>query len=159
MGTVNNTNNTNVTNNTNITNHDEPAADAGKVNISPVRKTKYDIHERIFNFVVRVIKMNNSLPRNTSNSIIGQQLLRCATSIGANDQEADGVSTKKDFIHCYTIVRKETKETVFWLRLIAETNPLLAAKMGPIIQEGQELTAIISSIINNARFKQESAAP
>ncbi|AKG53028.1 hypothetical protein DGWBC_0341 [Dehalogenimonas sp. WBC-2] len=101
------------------------------------QKTKYDIHERIFNFVVRVIRVVNSLPKNQANTIIGQQVLRCATSIGANDQEADGVSTKKDFIHCYTIVRKKTKETVFWLRLIAETNPLLVAKMGPLIQEAK----------------------
>lgn len=99
------------------------------------------------------------MPKGASNAVIGQQLLRCATSIGANDQEADGVSTKKDFIHCYTTVRKETKETVFWLRLIVETNPILEPKMGPIIKEGQEITAIVSSIVNNTRFKTEANDP
>jgi len=83
--------------------------------------------------------------------VISQQLLRCATSIGANDQEADGTLTKKDFVHCYTIVRKEIKETNFWLRLIEDTNLVLKAKMGLITKEGQELAAITSSIINNAR--------
>ncbi len=71
--------------------------------------------------------------------------------MGANDQEADGTLTKKDFIHCCTMVRKESKETNFWLRLIADTNPTIADKMGPIIQEGQEIAAIISSIINKSR--------
>lgn len=90
---------------------------------------KYDIHDRIFSFVVRVIKLVNMLPKNESNSVIIPQILRSATSIGANDQEADGSLTKKDFIHCYTIVRKETKETMFWLKLIAETNPAIQKKM------------------------------
>jgi four helix bundle protein len=71
--------------------------------------------------------------------------------MGANDQEADGTLTKKDFIHCYTVVRKESKETNFWLKLIADTNPTVKSKMESIIQEGQEITAIISSIINKTR--------
>jgi len=49
------------------------------------------------------------------------------------------------------MVRKETKETVFWLRLIGDTNPMLSPKMGPLLQEGQELAAIVSSSINNTR--------
>ena len=93
-------------------------------------KPRYDIHERIYDFIVRVIKLVNSLPKTASNSIICQQLLRCATSVGANDQEADGTLTKKDFVHCYTVVRKEIKETNFWLKLIADTNPTLKPKNG-----------------------------
>ena len=71
--------------------------------------------------------------------------------MGANDQEADGTLTKKDFIHCYTTVRKEGKETNFWLTLIADTNSPIKHKMGPIIQEGHEIIAIISTIINKTR--------
>jgi four helix bundle protein len=117
-------------------------------------KPKYDVHERIYDFIVRVIKLVNSLPKTETNSVIIQQLLRCATSIGANDQEADGTLTKKDFIHCFTIVRKETKETNFWLKLIADTNPLVKPKMSSLIKEGQEIAAITSSIINHSRNKQ-----
>jgi four helix bundle protein len=120
-------------------------------------KPKYDIHERIYAFVVRVIKLVNTLPKTPSNTIISQQLLRCVTSIGANDQEADGTLTKKDLIHCYTLVRKETKEANFWLRLIADTNPLLKTKMASIIQEGHELAAITSSIILNSRVKKDTS--
>ena len=71
-----------------------------------------------------------------------------------NDQEADGASTRKDFVHCYTLVRKEAKETNFWLRLIRDTNPTLKPKMGRLMQEGQEITAIVSSIVNSARAKK-----
>jgi four helix bundle protein len=85
---------------------------------------------------------------------VSQQLLRCATSIGANDQEADGTLTKRDFVHCYSVVKKETKETNFWLRLISDTKAGLKPKMGPIMQEGQEIAAIVSSIIKNTRANQ-----
>jgi four helix bundle protein len=115
-------------------------------------KTSYDIHERIYNFTLRVIKLVNSLHKTSSNAIIVPQILRCVTSMGANDQEADGTLTKKDFVHCYTIVRKENKETNYWLRLISDTNPTIKQKMGSIIQEGQEIVAIISSIINKSRM-------
>jgi four helix bundle protein len=114
--------------------------------------TKYDIHERIYGFILRVIKLVNVLPKISSNSVIAPQLLRCVTSMGANDQEADGTLTKKDFIHCYTLVRKESKEANFWLRLISDTNPNLRTDIKSLLQEGKELTAIISSIINNTRI-------
>jgi four helix bundle protein len=113
----------------------------------------YTIHERIYKLVVRVVKLVNSLPKTESNSIIISQLLRSATSIGANDQEADGCLTKKDFVHCCTIVRKELKETHFWLKLIADTNPIVNPKMVLIIRETQELILIVSAIINKARLK------
>jgi four helix bundle protein len=74
-------------------------------------KKSYDIHKRIYDFIVRVIKLVNLLPRNQANQVIIGQILRSVTSMGANDQEADGTLTKKDFTHCYPIVRKEGKET------------------------------------------------
>jgi four helix bundle protein len=120
-------------------------------NNSIEEKSKYDIHARIYQFIIRVIKLVNVLPKTSSNSVVIPQILRCVTSMGANDQEADGTLTKKDFIHCYTVVRKESKETNFWLKLIADTNPNMKSKMESIIQEGQEITAIISSIINKTR--------
>ena len=114
-------------------------------------KRNYDIHQRIYNFIVRVIKLVNILPKNSSNLVTINQILRSVTSMGANDQEADGSLTKKDFVHRYTIVRKEGKETNFWLSLIADTNLTFKPRMKEIIQEGHEIVAIISSIINNTR--------
>jgi len=136
---MNNTNTTNNINNSNI----------------PInnKTEKYDIHKRIYVFVVSVIKLVNSLPKTPSNYVIVNQILRSVTSMGANDQEADGTLSKKDFIYCYTIVRKESKETLFWLMLIADTNPSLKESTNVIIIEVKELIAIISTIINNTRKK------
>lgn len=119
----------------------------------PIRSTKkYDIHDRIFEFVVKVIELIKLLPKTPQNLIIIGQIMRSVTSIGANDQEADGALSRKDFLHCYTIVRKEGKETLFWLRLIERTNPSLQSKIKPIIDEGNEIVAIVSTIIKNTNI-------
>jgi len=112
---------------------------------------KYDIYERIFKFVVAVIRLAKILPKTEENRIIFLQIIRSVTSMGANSQEADGVSTKKDFIHCFTTVRKESKETLFWLKLIAELNPKVGADGDKLIQECGEIVAIVSKIISNSR--------
>ncbi len=111
---------------------------------------KFDIHDRIFEFIVSVITLAKLLPRNPENIIIINQLVRSVTSMGANDQEADGASTKKDFIHCYTLVRKEGKETIFWLKLIKRLNQSTGSKIDDIIDEGNQIVAIISTILKNS---------
>lgn len=111
---------------------------------------QYDIHERIFNFVVRGLRVIRFLPKTTESKIIIEQYIRALTSIGANDSEADGVTTKKDFIHVYTIVRKELKETRYWLRIIAELYMDLKPRLQSLLQENEELIKIVSSIIINA---------
>ena len=116
----------------------------------PIEKIKkYDIHDRIFEFIITVIELTKILPKTPQNLIIINQIMKSVTSMGANDQEADGASSRKDFVHCYTIVRKEGKETLFWLKLIERTNPNLQLKTSPIIKEGNEIVAIVSTIISN----------
>lgn len=113
---------------------------------------KYDIHERIFNFIVEVINFLNKLPKTPTNLIFINQATRSVTSMGANDQEADGALTTKDFLHCFTIVRKEGKETIFWLRIIAKTNRTAFLEDSEhLFQEGNEIVAIISTIIKNTK--------
>lgn len=110
----------------------------------------YDIHERIFNFIVKVINLLNKLPKTPTNLIFINQVTRSVTSMGANDQEADGALTRKDFVHGFTVVRKEGKETVFWLRLIEKTNTSkFSVEALDLIREGSEIIAIVSTIIKN----------
>lgn len=120
----------------------------------PIRGIKYDIHDRIFEFIVKVIDLTKLLPKTSQNLMIISQIMRSVTSMGANDQEADGASSRKDFLHCYTIVRKEGKETLFWLRLIMRTNQSLKLIIEPVIDEGNQIVAIISTIIKNTNLKK-----
>lgn len=116
-------------------------------------KEPRDIHERIYSFVIRVINLTKSLPPTSQNIVLINQIVRSATSMGANDQEADGTDSKKDFIAKYAIVRKEGKETSYWLRLIADTNLSIKSRMNNIQQEGKEIVKIVSSIILSAKKK------
>lgn len=115
-----------------------------------------DIHERIYKFVVRVLILTKNLLKTPQNLILINQLTRSVTSMGANDQEADGTETIKDFIHCYTIVRKEGKETNYWLKLIADTNSSFTGRMKNLMQEGQEIVKIVSAIIINTKRRKQS---
>lgn len=119
---------------------------------NPITAARYDIHDRIFEFIVTVIDLTKHLPRTAQNLMIINQVMRSVTSMGANDQEADGASTRKDFAHCYTIVRKEGKETLFWLKLINRTNDLQQDKILSVIAEGNEIIAIISTILRKTKL-------
>lgn len=114
-----------------------------------------DIHDRIFQFVTRGLKVLPYVPKTTESKIIIDQYARALTSVGANDNEADGVSTRNDFIHVYTTVRKELKEARYWLRVIAELYPQLASRLKNLIQESEELIRIVSTIIANTRKNQK----
>src|SRR3989339_1017979 len=85
-------------------------------------KKVFDIHKRIFDFVIGVLKLTKLLPKTTQNLVFINQITRSATSMGANDQEADGSSSRKEFFRSLTIVKKETKETNYWLKIILEIN-------------------------------------
>jgi len=116
----------------------------------PITK-EHNIHKRIYNYIVRVLNLMKSLPKTPQNLIIINQISRSATSMGANDQEADGAMTRKDFIHCYTVVRKEGKETSYWLKLISDTNPSFMNRMESLMQEGEEIVKIVSTIVFNSK--------
>ena len=71
--------------------------------------------------------------------------------MGANDQEANGTLTKADFIHCYTTVRKEGNESIFWIRLLGECNPAFLDEANEFIKEGDEIVRIVTTIIFNTK--------
>lgn len=112
-----------------------------------------DIHERIYQFVIRVINLVKQLPKTPENIILIEQITESVTSMGANDQEADGADSRRDFIAKYTIVRKESKETNYWLRVISDTNPTFKPRMKDLMQEGKEIVKIVSTIILNSKRK------
>lgn len=114
---------------------------------------KFDIYNRIFRLVVGVIKLTSAFQKTEANKVIIAQLLRSVTSMGANAEEADGVSTNKDFIHCFTIVRKEGKESLFWMKLLKEVNNLNEGILLPQIKECSEIVSIVSKILINSRKK------
>jgi len=124
-----------------------------QISNASVIQRKIDIHDRIYKFVLSVLTILSSLPKSNLNLIIIDQCGRSVTSVGANDQEADACESKKDFILKYTIVKKELKETNYWLQLIKDTNSSVNPALANIQNEGKELLLIISSIIKKSKYK------
>ena len=116
---------------------------------------KFDIQERTFKFAVRVVKLLNRLARTTAGFEIGKQVVRSATSIGSDVEEADAAESKQDFIHKMSIAHKETRETRYWLRIIRAAL-LDDDELRALIQESDELVRILYTIVENARQSPRS---
>ncbi len=112
---------------------------------------KFDLKERILKFVVSIINLTRKLPKDSTNNVMVSQIIRCATSIGANYEEADGSRSKKEFIATMGIVKKEAKETKYWLRImrISNSNAFYQA-IDKIGLENEELIKIFAKIIINS---------
>lgn len=109
------------------------------------------IKERCFSFALRVIKLYSSVKSDDAGRIIGKQVLRSGTSIGANIEEAYAGQSRKDFIHKFTIAQKEAHETNYWLRILRDSEIISANTMSSIITESDELVKIISQSIITAK--------
>ena len=107
---------------------------------------KCDLEQRTKVFALQAIRFVSELPRSKALDVIGQQLLKSATSIGANYREANRAESRADFIHKIAIVEKEAAETEYWLELCRETNLGDAKECSWLLQEADELIPIFTSI-------------
>lgn len=112
---------------------------------------KYDLEERTAKFGEDVIEFAKTLKRNPIINPLISQLIRAATSIGANYMEADGAESKKDFRHKIAICKKEAKETKHWIRMLSKASTEDKEKLRQLWQEAQEFTLIFSAIIKNSK--------
>jgi len=110
-----------------------------------------DLKKRILAFVLQVITIIKKLPYSSTNKIVIDQIIRSAASIGSNYEEADGTPTKKDFIYKMGLVKKEAKETKYWLKLIRLTNTnTYWDEIDKAGIENEELIKIFAKIIINS---------
>jgi len=114
---------------------------------NPKPKKNYDLEERTAKFGENIIEFVKKLPRDPINNPIISQIVRSGTSMGANYMEADGAESKKDFKHKIAICKKESKETMHWLRMIAKANSDKQGECRKLWKEAHELALIFSSII------------
>ena len=106
-------------------------------------------------FALRVMKLVDSLPRGRSMDVIGKQLLRSATSVGANYRAACRGRSKREFIAKLGIVEEECDETLYWFELLVEGSLVKPTKLSALVQEGSEILAMIVSSIRTARKSVE----
>jgi four helix bundle protein len=108
---------------------------------------EYDLEERTLKFSENIIDLLKTITLTEINKSIINQLVRSATSVGANYCEANGASSKKDFKNKIHICKKEIKETKYWLQLIEKTNAEKKEEIKPLRNEAQELILIFSKIV------------
>ena len=118
---------------------------------NPNDKNKYDLGERTAKFGERVVEFAKSLPDDSINLSLKSQFVRSGTSIGANYMEADAAESKRDFKHKIALCKKEAKETMHWLRMIAKANPEKKDECRKLWKEAHELTLIFSSILKKSK--------
>ncbi len=112
---------------------------------------KYDLEERTAKFGEDVISLCKKASRNPISIPIVSQLIRAGTSIGANYAEANGASSKKDFLNKAFISKKESKETQYWLRMLAKADESMKDDCKKLWKEAQELTLIFGKITSRKK--------
>lgn len=120
------------------------------MNVEKGQSLKYDLEERTACFGEKVLEFAKRVPNSPVNLPLISQLVRAATSIGANYCEADDGVSKKDFRNKIGICRKEARETKHWLRMIAAANENLKEEARSLWQEAKELNLIFSQIFRSS---------
>ena len=110
-----------------------------------------DLKDRTKQFALRIMRLHRSLPRREDARVIGRQLLRSGTSVGANYRAACRARSRAEFVAKLGIVLEEADETVFWLELLQESEIVSARKLGPLVREASELTSIFVASICTAK--------
>ena len=110
-----------------------------------------DLKVRTKRFALRIIKLYQSLPKSGEAQVIGKQILRSGTSVGAQYREACRAKSPADFVNMMGGGLKELDETAYWLELLVEGEIISAAKLADLQKETNELTAIFVSSINTSK--------
>ena len=113
-----------------------------------------DLSRRLLDFAVHIIRLVQALPNTPVGKHIGGQVLRSGTSPGSNYEEARGAESRADFVHKLGIVLKELKETRFWLRVASLALVLDSPRVEPILNECEELCAIMAKSILTAKNRK-----
>ena len=119
-----------------------------------IKNSKLDIKERSYHFALKIIKLVESLPNDRVCKIIADQLLRSATSIGANIIEAQAASSKRDFTNFLNYSLKSANETKFWLGLLRDSGKKDRGIINPLLDETKQLSSILASSILKLKRKK-----
>lgn len=110
------------------------------------KNKKYDLEERTAKFGEDIIELCQKIPKNEITRPIVNQLVKAATSVGANYCEADDAVSKKDFKNKIGICKKESRESKHFLRMVAKASPKFKNEISTNWQEAKELNLIFNSI-------------
>jgi len=111
----------------------------------------YDLRERTKLFGLRIVRMFVALPKTEEARVLGKQVLRSGTSVGANYREAHRARSKPEFIAKVGDCLKELDETAYWLELLTESGIVPSVKLASLQDETNQLLAILTTISKNSK--------
>jgi four helix bundle protein len=118
-----------------------------------VGMTPEDLKKRTKAFALRIIRLAESLPKSRTTDVIGRQLLRCGTSVGANYRAACRARSRADFIAKTKIVEEECDEALYWIELLVEGGLVEAARVEDLMTEGNAILSMVVASIKTARSR------
>ncbi len=114
-----------------------------------------DLRGRTMEFSLRIVRMVTALPRNDVARVLGKQVLRSGTSVGAHYREACRARSDAEFISKMQGGLQELDETEYWLQLIVQSKTMEHARMADLITEANELTAIFTACVKKVKEKNQ----
>jgi four helix bundle protein len=116
-----------------------------------------DLRERTKAFALRIIRLYGALPKKVEAQVIGKQVLRAGTSIGAHYREGRRARSDAEFISKISVALQELDETAYWLELLVEAEIVPVQKMEALQQETDELIAIFTTIVKKVKSKDQGS--
>jgi four helix bundle protein len=113
-----------------------------------------DLRLRTRQFALRIVRLCDTLPRSGSVQVLGHQLLRAGTSVGANFREAHRARSNAEFLAKIGDCLKELEETVYWIELLIEASKIKPARLEPLLEEASQLIAILTSIAKRIKARR-----
>ena len=118
------------------------------------RMKESDLKKRTKDFALRIIQLYIALPKTTESQVLGKQVLRSGTPVGAHYREGCRAKSNADFISKIEGALQELDETCYWLELICEANIFNADRIRPLYQEAEELIRILVTIAKKAKLQK-----
>ena len=113
-----------------------------------------DLKLRTKKFALRIVRLYVALPKKTEAQVLGKQLLRSGTSVGAQYREAQRAKSDADFINKVEGALQELEESGYWLELLADTEIVPVTRLAPLLKETDELTAILVTIVRRTKDRR-----
>lgn len=114
-------------------------------------KQRRDLRERTKGFALRIVRMYGALPKTVEAQVLGKQVLRSGTSVGANFREAHRARSNAEFVAKVGNCLQELDETAYWLELLTESEIVPAARMTDLLEETDQLIAIFTTIVKKRK--------
>jgi len=114
-------------------------------------KSVHDLRKRTKGFALRILRLYATLPRTTEVQVVGKQLLRSGTSVGAHHREAYRARSTAEFVSKLESGLQELEETTYWLELLVDGGLVAKDRLRKLFQEAEELTAILVASVKTAK--------